>query len=81
MHNLKAVSCAHIVCLNELDTHLQPLHIVLVHAMQYVGHCRQAELPGDWFTADLGGARLVVARQADGSLRAFHNVSPISDQR
>lgn len=41
---------------------------------QLVGHARQAANPGDYFTFDLLGEPLLVARGDDGVLRAFHNV-------
>ena len=41
---------------------------------QLVGHVRQAASPGDYFTFDLMGEPLLVARGEDGILRGFHNV-------
>src|SRR5215467_6101371 len=41
---------------------------------QLVGHVHQAASPGDYFTCDLLGEPLLVARGDDGILRAFHNV-------
>jgi phenylpropionate dioxygenase-like ring-hydroxylating dioxygenase large terminal subunit len=41
---------------------------------QVVGHARQAASPGDYFTVDLLGEPLLVARGEDNVLRCFHNV-------
>ena len=41
---------------------------------QVVGHLRQAASPGDYFTVDLIGEPLLIARGEDGKLRAFYNV-------
>jgi choline monooxygenase len=41
---------------------------------QVVGHVRQAAKPGDYFTFDLLGEPLLIARGEDGVLRCFHNV-------
>ncbi len=41
---------------------------------QLVGHVRQAASPGDYFTFDLIGEPLLIARGDDGMLRCFHNV-------
>jgi choline monooxygenase len=41
---------------------------------QVVGHVHQAATPGDYFTFDLIGEPLLVARGEDGNLRCFHNV-------
>jgi choline monooxygenase len=41
---------------------------------QLVGHVHQAALPGDYFTFDLIGEPLLIARGEDGVLRCFHNV-------
>lgn len=41
---------------------------------QLVGHVHQAAKPGDYFTCELLGEPLVVARGEDGILRGFHNV-------
>ena len=40
--------------------------------------CRERELPssGDWTTFDILGQSVVVVRQPDGALRAFHNACP-----
>ncbi|KAK9845036.1 hypothetical protein WJX74_009942 [Apatococcus lobatus] len=40
----------------------------------YVGHQRQATSSGDFFTTEAGNVRLLVTRQSDGRLQAFHNV-------
>jgi choline monooxygenase len=41
---------------------------------QLVGHVRQAAKPGDYFTFDLLGEPLLIARGEDRVLRCFHNV-------
>src|ERR1700676_5062700 len=41
---------------------------------QVVGHVHQAASPGDYFTFDLIGEPLLIARGDDGILRCFHNV-------
>ena len=41
---------------------------------QVVGHVRQVEQPGDYFTFDLMGEPLVIVRGDDGVLRCFYNV-------
>ena len=41
---------------------------------QVVGHVHQAANPGDYFTFDLVGEPLLIARGEDGILRGFYNV-------
>ncbi len=41
---------------------------------QVAGHVRQVESPGDYFTFDLSGEPLLIARGEDGILRGFYNV-------
>src|SRR6266550_1459504 len=41
---------------------------------QVVGHTHQAASPGDYFTFDLIGEPLLIARGDDGVLRCFYNV-------
>ena len=41
---------------------------------QVVGWREQAATPGDYFTCELAGEPLLIARQNDGALRAFYNV-------
>src|SRR5579862_5627049 len=41
---------------------------------QVVGHRDQVQNPGDFFTIDLVGERLLIVRSQDGKLRAFFNV-------
>lgn len=41
---------------------------------QVVGHVHQAANPGDYFTFDLAGEPLLIARGDDGILRGFYNV-------
>jgi len=47
---------------------------VFAKTWQVVGRVDQVREPGDFFTADLGGEPIVVARGDDGKLRAFYNV-------
>jgi len=47
---------------------------VFQRTWQMVGHARHVAEPGSYFTADLAGEPLVVARAADGVLHAFSNV-------
>jgi phenylpropionate dioxygenase-like ring-hydroxylating dioxygenase large terminal subunit len=39
----------------------------------FVGHESQVKEAGDFFTASIGRARVIVARHADGKIYAFHN--------
>ena len=41
---------------------------------QVVGHCHQVANPGDFFTTELLGEPLLLARGAAGELRGFYNV-------
>ena len=45
--------------------------------------CRERALPdaGDWQSFDVLGQSIVVVRQADGALRAFHNACPHQGNR
>ena len=43
-------------------------------AWQYVGHVSMLAEPGDYLTASVVGAEVLVVRGADGLLRTFHNV-------
>lgn len=43
-------------------------------AWQPVGHCNQLAKPGDFFTAELFGEPLLLARGAAGELRGFYNI-------
>lgn len=47
--------------------------IFLAHWL-YAGHESQIPRPGDFFVYEVAGESLIVARQADGSVRAFFNV-------
>jgi choline monooxygenase len=47
---------------------------VFGRAWQVVGRLDQAANPGDYFTADVPGEPILVARGDDGVLRAFYNV-------
>jgi len=41
---------------------------------QVVGHASQVANPGDYFTTELAGEPLLLARGSDGALRGFYNV-------
>lgn len=41
---------------------------------QFVGHLGQVAVPGDYFTCDVGGVPIVVARGKDQVVRAFINI-------
>jgi choline monooxygenase len=47
---------------------------VFARAWQLVGHLDQVRLPGDYFTCEVAGERLVVTRGEDGGLHALSNV-------
>jgi choline monooxygenase len=47
---------------------------VFGRAWLFLGHEAEAPAPGDWITADIAGHRLLMVRDKDGILRAFHNV-------
>lgn len=46
---------------------------VFGHAWVYAGHESQVREKGDFFTARIGRARIIVARHSDDRLYAFHN--------
>jgi choline monooxygenase len=47
---------------------------VFATTWQMVGHADQVKKQGEFFTADIGGEPIVVARGEEGTLRAFYNV-------
>ena len=47
---------------------------VLRRTWQFVGHEAMAPGPGDYIAEDVGGAPVVVVRNAEGALAGFHNV-------
>ena len=47
---------------------------VFSRTWQVVGHSSQVMNPGDYFTTELAGEPLLIARGADGRLRGFYNV-------
>ncbi|MBS0331356.1 MAG: Rieske (2Fe-2S) protein, partial [Proteobacteria bacterium] len=47
---------------------------VLRRSWQFVGHERMAPAPGDYLAETVGGAPVVVVRNAAGALAGFHNV-------
>jgi choline monooxygenase len=47
---------------------------VLRRSWQFVGHATMAPHPGDYIAEEVGGAPVVVVRNAAGALAAFHNV-------
>lgn len=46
------------------------------HAWQYVGDARRVSAPGEYLVRDVADRSIVVVRDADGDLGAFHNVCP-----
>jgi choline monooxygenase len=50
------------------------MDLIFRRTWQVVGHCDQVRNPGDYFTMELVGERLLIVRGADGKLRAFYNV-------
>ena len=56
------------------DIHELEQQSVFAKTWQVVGRADQVRENGDFFTADLAGEPIVVARGADGQLRAFYNV-------
>jgi len=47
---------------------------VLRRSWQFVGHEAMAPVSGDYLAEEIGGAPVVVVRNAEGALAAFHNV-------
>ncbi len=47
---------------------------LLAARWSWAGHVSEVARPGDWITAELGAESAIVARAADGELRAFANV-------
>ena len=47
---------------------------VLRRSWQFVGHDSMAPNPGDYLAEEIGGAPVVVVRNAEGGLAGFHNV-------
>ncbi|MGZ3403608.1 MAG: aromatic ring-hydroxylating oxygenase subunit alpha [Phenylobacterium sp.] len=47
---------------------------VLRRTWQFVGHESMAPSPGDYLAEEVGGAPVVVVRNGEGALAAFHNV-------
>jgi choline monooxygenase len=47
---------------------------IFARSWQLVGHRRQVEKPGDYFTIDVAGEPLLIARGTDDRVRAFFNV-------
>jgi choline monooxygenase len=58
----------------DADFHQTERSAVFATSWQAVGRIDQIREPGQFFTADIGGEPLVVARGEDGVLRAFYNV-------
>ena len=46
----------------------------MLFCTQYAGHVEQLRRPGDFVTAEVAGAPILVAVDREGRLRAFHNV-------
>ena len=47
---------------------------IFLRTWQVVGHASQVANPGDYFTTELAGEPLILARGIDGMLRGFYNV-------
>jgi choline monooxygenase len=47
---------------------------IFARTWQVVGHARQLANPGDFFTLELAGEPLLIARDSQGQLRGFYNV-------
>jgi len=47
---------------------------IFARTWQVAGHVRQLAKPGDYFTTELAGEPLLIARDSAGELRAFYNV-------
>jgi choline monooxygenase len=47
---------------------------ILRRTWQFVGHEAMAPNPGDYLAEEIGGAPVVVVRNAEGGMAAFHNV-------
>jgi phenylpropionate dioxygenase-like ring-hydroxylating dioxygenase large terminal subunit len=47
---------------------------IFLRTWHVVGHASQVANPGDYFTAELAGEPLLLARGSDGKLRGFYNV-------
>ncbi len=56
------------------DWHAREARQLFRRTWNYVGDSRDLPQPGAYLTADIGGAPVLVVRDADGELRAFHNV-------
>ena len=52
----------------------QELGAIFFRTWQYACHISQVKRPGDYFSFEVGGQRLFVLRDRDGTLRCFHNV-------
>lgn len=49
---------------------------IFARTWQFVGHVSQIANPGDFFTCEVAGEPILVARGKEGTLRAFYNVCP-----
>lgn len=56
------------------ETFTEEKNKIFFSTWQLVGHVHQAANPGDYFTFELLGEPLLIARGDDGVLRGFHNV-------
>lgn len=58
------------------DAELYQLEMQLIWRRQWLfaGHTAQAPQPGDYFVFEFDGDSIIIARQDDGTLAAFHNV-------
>jgi choline monooxygenase len=58
----------------DLETFEKEKKTLFASTWQLVGHIQQASRPGDYFTFELLGEPLLIARGEDGVLRGFYNV-------
>lgn len=47
---------------------------ILRRSWQFIGHATMVPNPGDYLAEEIGGAPVVLVRNAEGALAAFHNV-------
>ena len=60
-------------CYTHPDFYRREVERIFMKVWNYVGHASQIPQPGDYFTAAVAGAPVVVIRGDDGEIRAFHN--------
>lgn len=59
---------------HDADWFLREQRSMFGRTWNFVGETRDLPAPGDFLTRDVGGGPVVVLRDRDGTLRAFHNV-------